>query len=67
MSTRTKLEALGYGVSARELERFQRDYNRMAPKRLLPLTGRFDAPTAKAVELLYQAREMFVLVRDGEG
>ncbi len=67
MNTRRKLEVLGYGTDRRELERFQRDYNRMPPKRLLPLTGRFDDATAKAVELAYQAREMFALMREARG
>ena len=65
MSAREKLQALGYGTDAREIERFQRDYNRMPPKRLLPLTGRFDDATARALAEIYEAREMFMLLRAG--
>ncbi|NVB38209.1 peptidoglycan-binding protein [Pseudenhygromyxa sp. WMMC2535] len=66
MNSRRKLEALGYGTTAKEMERFQRDYNRLPPKRLLPLTGRFDAATAKAIDLAYEVRTMFILTRDGD-
>ncbi|NVB40335.1 peptidoglycan-binding protein [Pseudenhygromyxa sp. WMMC2535] len=65
MNSRSMLDALGYGTDRRELERFQRDYNRLPPKRLLPLTGRFDEATAQAIELAYESRELFKLARDG--
>ena len=68
MSTQAdKLKALGYETSPAEIRRFQQDYNRMGPERLIAASGRIDAETEKALDLAHQSKAVFVLVREQGG
>lgn len=65
MTPGDKLRELGYGTRPVEIQRFQRDYNALPPARPLTVTGNLDPATAKAVDVAFEAREMFRLMREG--
>ncbi|MFV8755743.1 hypothetical protein ACNOYE_34765 [Nannocystaceae bacterium ST9] len=62
-----KLKALGYDTSPAEIRRFQKDFNRMGPVRLIAVTGTIDGETDSALDMAHVSRAVFVLVRDQGG
>ncbi len=62
MSDTDKLKALGYESNPSEIRRFQRDFNRMKPARLIAVTGTIDADTKAAIGMAYVGRKAWALV-----
>lgn len=59
------LGVLGYGVSADEIRRFQRDHNKLSRGAgVLLVNGELDALTREAIALAHSARHMFIAVRE---
>ncbi|EDM79593.1 hypothetical protein PPSIR1_21234 [Plesiocystis pacifica SIR-1] len=62
-----QLAELGYGEGVAEVQRFQRDYNAMPPKRMVPVTGQLDSATIVALALVMEAKAIFLIIRDERG
>ena len=60
---KTKLAALGYENTPASVRKFQGDYNRTRPTRLLAVTGELDADTLDALDLAHDSAQAFMLVR----
>lgn len=65
MRPRDALKQLGYGADVESIRAFQRDYNALGTLKPLAITGRLDGPTLEALKLSNEARDAFVLFRDG--
>lgn len=59
-----KLRALGYDEGPAEVRRFQQDFNRMDPERLLAITGELDRATLAALAVAYDARALLAITRE---
>ena len=62
--TRTKLRELGYEALPASIRKFQTDYNKMGPARLIAVTGELDEETADAIDFAHGAGVMFQLARE---
>ena len=58
-----KLQALGYDSTPAELRRFQQEYNRLGPDRLIAVTGELDRATVAALALAYDSRALLEVLR----
>jgi hypothetical protein len=63
MNTNAMLMELGYANSQSGISSFQRDYNRFATRPLL-VTGTLNEDTTKAIAFAYEARVVFVRIRE---
>jgi hypothetical protein len=63
MSTNSMLVELGYATSQSGITSFQRDYNRFASRPLV-VTGTLDAETTEAVAFAFEARVVFLRIRE---
>jgi hypothetical protein len=66
MTYEDKLRELGYEATPEGIRRFQQSANEtLRPRRPIASTGRLDAATKTAIDQVYPARHVLMLLRQG--